>query len=81
MLGIALLYMLLVIKLFNKINLGIGLLKIASSTTYSLNQVKKLPIILIIFGFIVGGFFIEIIINVFSVGEIKIIDAIPISFY
>lgn len=36
MLGVALLYMLLVIKLFNKINLGIGLLKIASATTYSL---------------------------------------------
>lgn len=40
---------------------------------------KKLPIILIVFGFIIGGFFIEIIINVFSVGEIKIIEAIPIS--
>ena len=37
MLGLALLYMLIVIKLFNKINLGIGLLKIASATTYSLN--------------------------------------------
>lgn len=68
-------YLLIVMKLFNSINLAIGILKASGKVTRVLEQMKKIPLIIVAIALVFGIFILTMIILAFSVGTIKIIPA------
>lgn len=67
--------MALVIKIFNKINLGVGVLKHTAKCSTIFQQIKALPWILSIVLLFVSIYVIVGTIMGFSVGEIIVIEA------
>ena len=62
-------------KVFNSINLAIGIIKASGKVTRVLEQMKKIPFIMIMIALGCGVFLFTMIIMAFSVGEIKIVPA------
>lgn len=65
----------IVMKLFNSINLAIGIIKAAGRVTRVLEQIRKIPIVIVLIALIFGVFLLTIIVMAFSVGSIKVIPA------
>lgn len=68
-------------KLFNSINLAIGIIKASGKATRVLEQMKKIPLIMVIIALVFGVFLLTLIIMAFSVGSIKIIPAKSFFFH
>ena len=73
--GIGGIYFLLVMKLFNRINLSIGLLKATAKCSGCLKQLNKIPWILTFIGLFIGFLLLSSMTLAFSIGERKIISA------
>ena len=73
--GLAAIYLFIIMKLFNKINLAISIIKASVKCTKVLDQMKIIPMVLAIFSFLLGAGLVMIIIYAFSVGEIEVIPA------
>jgi len=73
--ALGVLYFGMVMKLFNKINLGIGILKSVSECAVVMHQVRNLPWVLTGIALVVGTIFIYSIVQGFSVGSIFRIPA------
>ena len=68
-------YLLAVMKLFNKINLAIGIIKASGKVSRVLEQIKKIPIIIVGIALVIGIFMLTMIIMAFSIGTVVVIDA------
>lgn len=68
-------YLIIILKLFGRIKLAIGILKAASQTTEVLSQLKIIPVIMTILG--LGFCILTILVSMksFSCGEIEVISA------
>ena len=68
-------YFLLVMKIFNKINLGVGVLQATSRCVSVFNQLKAVPFALTFFLIGIAAFFVFTTVLGFSIGEILVIPA------
>ena len=63
-------------KIFNKINLGIGILESVAKCTTVMNQIRHLPWYFTAAAVGIGAFFLSIIVRGFSIGSITTVQAI-----
>jgi hypothetical protein len=60
-------------KLFNRINFAIGLIKTSSKVTNVLEQIKYIPYFTVGTALVLGGYILTVIIFSISVGQIFVI--------
>lgn len=75
LMGLIGVYLLVVMKLFNRINLAIGIIKASGKVSQVLEQIKKIPLIIVAIALVIGIFLLTMIIMAFSIGTINIIPA------
>lgn len=68
-------YLIIILKLFGRIQLAIGILKAASQTTEVLSQLKIIPVVMTILGLGFCALTILVSMKSFSCGEIEVISA------
>jgi len=62
-------------KLFNNINLAIGIIKASGKVSQVLEQMKRIPLIIVGMALVIGIFLLIMIIMAFSIGDINTISA------
>ena len=62
-------------KVFNSINLAIGIIKASGRVTRVLEQMKRIPLIIVGIALLCGAFLLTMIIMAFSVGEVWMVPA------
>jgi hypothetical protein len=80
-LGILGIYLMIFAKLFNKINLGIGILQAVSKCAMVMNQIRFVPWVLIFITTGIAAFFIMSITESFSIGTLGTIPALSKTFF
>lgn len=78
--GVAIFYIVLIFRWRKRINLGIGLIKLAGRVISTMIQMRFFPLIIIVASVVVGIFFIACITLAFSIGTVKLITADSIIF-
>jgi len=73
--GVAIFYIVLIFRWRKRINLGIGLIKLAGRVISTMIQMRFFPLIIIVASVVVGIFFIACITLAFSIGTVKLITA------
>ena len=68
-------YLLVVMKVFNSINLAIGIIKASGRVTRVLEKMKRIPLIIVGIALLCGAFLLTMIIMAFSVGEVWMVPA------
>ena len=69
------LYALLVVKLFNRINLAIGFVKASSRVVKVLNQLNIVPLVAVFFSIFAASVTLISCLNAMSIGKILTLDS------